>query len=180
MFSQENYLKALNFAASYHKEQKTPKGLPYVTHLTSVTMEIIHAIDASKLETTKADLAISVALLHDVLEDTDCTYDRLFSKFGENIANGVDALTKDKTLDSKKLQMQDSIERILTQPYEIQIVKLADRITNLQSPPASWDNEKIVAYQKESKFILSCLRNANIYLSKRLEDKIEEYNQYIK
>lgn len=180
MFSQENYLKALNFAASYHAEQKTPKGLPYVTHLSSVAMEIIHAIDASKIEVEKADLAITVALLHDVLEDTDCTYDRLFAKFGENIANGVDALTKDETLTTKKEQMQDSIERILMQPYEIQMIKLADRIINLQSPPASWDNEKIKAYKKESKFILSCLRNANIYLSKRLEDKIEEYEQYIK
>lgn len=180
MFSQENYIKALNFAASYHKDQKTPKGLPYISHLSAVAMEVIHAVAASKLEPEKADVAISVALLHDILEDTECTYDRVIMKFGESIMNGVEALTKDETLKTKKEQMQDSIERILQQPYEVQMVKLADRVTNLQSPPATWDNDKIKAYQKESKFILSCLKNSNIYLSKRLEDKIEEYNQYIK
>ena len=101
-------------------------------------------------------------------------------KFGEKVANGVEALTKDKTMASKQEQMKDSIERLLTQPYEVQMVKLADRITNLGIPPKYWDNEKIKKYQKEAGFILSCLCNSNIYLSKRLKEKIENYNNYIK
>ena len=180
MFSQENYIEVLNFAPIAHGEQKTPKDLPYLAHITCVAMEVINACEKSSLDEEKANLAISCALLHDVIEDANITYDELYMKFGEKVANGVEALTKDKTMASKQEQMKDSIERLLTQPYEVQMVKLADRITNLGIPPKHWDNEKIKKYQKEAGFILSCLCNSNIYLSKRLKEKIENYNNYIK
>lgn len=179
MFSQENYIEVLTFAALAHGEQKTPKGLPYLAHITCVAMEVINACEKSSLDEKKANLAISCALLHDVIEDVNITYDELYTKFGMDVADGVEALTKNKTLDSKQEQMRDSIERLLTQPYEVQMVKLADRITNLGIPPKHWDSEKIKKYQKEASFILSCLGNSNIYLAKRLEEKIEEYNKYI-
>ena len=179
MFSQENYIEVLNFAALAHGEQKTPKGLPYIAHITCVAMEVINACEKSQLEQNKTDLAISCALLHDVIEDTNITYDEIYVKFGDKIANGVEALTKDKTKSTKQEQMKDSLERLLAQPYEIQMVKLADRITNLGIPPKHWDSEKIKKYQEEAALILSCLKNSNIYLSKRLEEKIEEYKKYI-
>lgn len=179
MFSQENYIEVLNFAALAHGEQKTPKGLPYLAHITCVAMEVINACEKSQLEQNKTDLAISCALLHDVIEDTNITYDEIYVKFGDKIANGVEALTKDKTKSTKQEQMKDSLERLLAQPYEIQMVKLADRITNLGIPPKQWDNEKMKKYQEEAALILSCLKNSNIYLAKRLEEKIEEYKKYI-
>ena len=179
MFSQEKYLKALNYAAKAHGEQKTPNNVPYITHIASVAMEVIHACIESKMDDEKADLAITVALLHDVIEDTNITYDDIYLEFGIDIAEAVDALTKDKSL-SKKEQMSDSINKLLAQAYEVQMVKLADRITNMQKPPANWDNEKIYNYHKEAKFILSCLKNSNAYLSNRLENKIAEYRVYIK
>ena len=179
MFSQEKYLKALNYAARAHGDQKTPYGLPYLTHISSVAMEVIHACEESKIDIEKADLAITVALLHDTIEDTDITYDDIYTSFGIDIAEAVDALTKDKNL-SKKEQMADSMNRLLTQNYEVQMVKLADRITNMQKPPEHWDSDKIYKYNKEAKFILSCLKNSNAYLSARLEEKISEYRVYIK
>ena len=179
MFSQENYIEVLNFAALAHGEQKTPKGLPYIAHITCVAMEVINACEKSQLEQNKTDLAISCALLHDVIEDTNITYDEIYVKFGDKIANGVEALTKDKTKSTKQEQMKDSLERLLAQPYEIQMVKLADRITNLGIPPKHWDSEKMKKYQEEAALILSCLKNSNIYLAKRLEEKIEEYKKYI-
>ena len=179
MFSQEKYLKALNFAAKAHGEQKTPNGVPYLTHLTAVAMEVMHACEEGDVELEKADFVVTVALLHDVLEDTEVTYDELYKEFSADVAEAVDALTKDKTL-PKKEQMADSINRLLTQGYDVQMVKLADRITNMQKPPESWDGEKIFNYHKEAKFILSCLKNSNLHLSKRLEDKINNYIIYIK
>ena len=180
MFSQENYIEVLNFAAIAQKKKKTPKDLPYIAHITCVAMEVINACEKSSLDEEKANLAISCALLHDVIEDANITYDELYMKFGEKVANGVEALTKDKTLASKQEQMKDSIERLLTQPYEVQMVKLADRITNLGIPQKHWDNQQIKKYQKEASFILSCLGNSNIYLAKRLKEKIEDYKKYIK
>ena len=179
MFCQENYKEILNYAAIAHGEQKTPQGLPYLVHITCVAMEVINACEKSKLEEKKSDFAISCALLHDVIEDTNITYDDLYVKFGYEIADGVEALSKNKNLNSKQEQMQDSLERILTQAYEVQMVKLADRITNLSIPPENWDNEKIKFYLKEASLILSCLKNSNIYLAKRLEEKIQEYKKYI-
>ncbi len=179
MFSQENYLKALTFAAKAHGEQKTPKELPYLTHLCSVAMEVIHAAVESKMDEKKSDLAITCALLHDVIEDTNTTFDEVFDAFGLEVAQGVESLSKNKQL-PKNEQMADSLNRILTQPYEIQMVKLADRITNLQEPPVYWDNNKKKAYLKEARLILSCLKNSNLYLSARLEKKIQDFEKYIK
>ncbi|MDD2897042.1 MAG: HD domain-containing protein [Aliarcobacter sp.] len=179
MFNQENYIEILTFAAFAHGDQKTPKGLPYLAHITCVAMEVINACEKSSLDEEKANLAISCALLHDVIEDTNITYDELYVKFGEKVANGVEALTKDKTKESKQEQMRDSIERLLAQPYEVQMVKLADRITNLGTPPKHWNSEKMKKYQKEASLILSCLGNSNIYLAERLKEKIENYNKYI-
>ncbi len=179
MFSQEKYLIALNFAANAHKDQKTPYDLPYLAHITSVAMEVIHACVESKMDDKRSDLAITVALLHDVIEDTEVTYDDIYEKFGIDVAEAVDALSKDVSL-PKKEQMADCINKLLAQPYEVQMVKLADRITNMQKPPESWDNEKVYNYHKEAKFILSCLKNSNAFLSQRLESKILEYRVYIK
>lgn len=179
MFTQDNYLKALNFAAKAHKEQETPKGLPYLTHVCSVAMEVIHACEESKYDIEKTDIAITCALLHDIIEDTAFTYDDVFNEFGLEVADGVEALSKDKTLPTKQEQMSDSLNRLLTQSYEVQMVKLADRVTNLQEPPKKWDNDKKKAYLKEAKFIYSCLKNSNLYLSTRLNQKIEEFSKYI-
>lgn len=179
MFSQDVYLKALTYAAKAHGEQQTPNQLPYVTHITSVAMEVMHACEKSKLDEEKANLAISCALLHDTIEDTNITYDELYVDFSDEVANGVEALTKDKTLATKQEQMKNSIEKLLEQPYAVQMVKLADRITNLSTPPKHWDNDKKKAYLKEASFILSCLKNSNIYLSQRLEERIESYKKYI-
>jgi hypothetical protein len=57
------------------------------------------------------------------------------------------------------------------------MVKLADRITNLQPPPRSWYNVegKIEAYRKEAEKILSELGRASNFLSKRLREKISVY-----
>lgn len=179
MFTQDKYQKAMNFAAKAHGEQKTPTEVPYITHLASVAMEVMHACAKSELKLEQTDLAITVALLHDTIEDTDVTYDDIYKEFGAEVAEAVDALTKDETIESKKEQMAASINNLLTQPYEVQMVKLADRIVNMQEPPVSWDNLKILNYHKEAKFILSCLKNCNIHLSKRLEDKINQYIIYI-
>lgn len=179
MFSQDKYLKALNFAAKAHGDQKTIYDLPYISYLCSVAMEVLHACIESKIEDKKIDIAISVALLQDTINDTNITYDDLYNSFGAEVAEGVDALTKDENL-SKKEELTNSINKILTQSYEIQMIKLANRLVNMQKPPENWDSQQIFNHQKEAKFIHSCLKNCNIYLSKRLEEKINNYIVYIK
>ncbi len=60
------------------------------------------------------------------------------------------------------------------------MVKLADRITNLQSPPYYWTKNKIEQYRNEAIEIHKELGNADHILSSRLLSKIVIYEQFIK
>ncbi|MBU3916696.1 HD domain-containing protein [bacterium] len=177
-FSQDLYLKTWNFSSKAHIGQTLPgSDLSYLNHIGNVTMEVIAAISAIPVE--NPDLSIQCALLHDVIEDTDVTYDQVKTEFGEKVASGVRALTKNKSLPTKQEQMQDSLNRIANEPREIWIVKLADRITNLQPPPPHWKLKKIETYRKEAILIHEHLGKAHVILSERLNQKIKAYQSFI-
>ena len=178
IWNQDNLIKTWNCATHAHNGQLVPgSDLPYIKHIGSVVMEIMTAITITE-SIQNPDLAVKSAILHDTLEDTPTTYQQLEQLFGHDVASGVQSLTKDEKLPSKKEQMQDSLARIKQQPIEIWMVKLADRITNLQPPPSHWTKEKIRNYYQESKLILSELVEANQYLATRLQSKIEGYQKY--
>ncbi|RCJ42182.1 phosphohydrolase [Nostoc minutum NIES-26] len=176
-WSQETYIKAYEFAAQAHQGQKMPGSeIPYIMHLSFVSMEVIAALN---VETKNdGDLAIQCSVLHDTVEDTGTTFDQIKTEFGESVANGVLALTKDESL-AKHLQMEDSLRRIKEQPQEIWMVKLADRISNLQAPPYYWTQDKIVRYREEGIQIYEALRDASPFLASRLASKIEDYKGFI-
>ena len=176
MWSPDLYLAAWNYAAAMHGEQKVPgTEWPYIAHVGAVAMEVMSAIARSG-GTEKPNLAVQCALLHDVIEDTPASYADVAERFGPAVADGVLALTKDTTLPSKFEQMRDSLERIRLQPREVSMVKLADRITNLQPPPAHWDAAKIAAYRDEAEMILGYLGTADEWLAERLGEKIVGYS----
>ncbi len=176
-WSQETYIKALNKAAHAHQDQKMPGSeRPYIIHLGFVSMEVIAALSVETEH--EGNLAIQCAILHDTIEDTDTTFEEIKTEFGESVANGVLALTKDKSL-AKHLQMADSLQRIKTQPQEIWMVKLADRISNLQAPPHYWTQDKIVRYREEGIQIYEALKDASPFLASRLAKLIEDYKAFI-
>lgn len=74
--------------------------------------------------------------------------------------------------------MLDSLQRIRTQPKELWMVKLADRITNLQAPPASWTPARIAVNRAEAEIILSELGPASLLLARRLAQKLEAYRAF--
>ncbi|GAB1542243.1 HD domain-containing protein [Scytonema sp. NUACC21] len=174
---QETYIKAYRFAALAHLGQKVPgTEISYIQHLSFVSMEIIAALN---VETERdGNLAVQCALLHDIIEDTNVTFEQIESKFGLRVANGVLALTKNSSLE-KSLQMLDSLQRIKEQPPEIWMVKLADRISNLLPPPHHWTQEKIIRYREEAIVIHEALKDASPFLGSRLADKIENYKAFI-
>jgi (p)ppGpp synthase/HD superfamily hydrolase len=169
------YLSALNFASKAHLGQTVPgTEEPYLRHVTTVAAEVMAAI-SQRTDVLDPDLAVQCALLHDVIEDTEVTDAELRAAFGDAVADGVAALTKDGSLGSKEEKMKDSLQRIRKQPYEVWMVKLADRITNLQPPPAHWDEAKIDRYREEAKQIAIHLNASCKVLSNRLNAKIEAY-----
>jgi (p)ppGpp synthase/HD superfamily hydrolase len=177
METQKIYQETIKFAGFKHSEvnQLIPgTNLPYVIHLSNVTMEVLVAYQNSSADKFDLDFAIQLALLHDILEDTNTSFEEIENLFGLDIANGVNALTKNGSL-PKKDKMQDSLNKIKSSRREVWIVKLADRITNLQTPPQHWDEQKIENYKKEAIDILDQLRGVNRYLEQRLENQISEY-----
>ena len=180
MWDQDTYVKAWNFASSKHLGQTLPgSDISYLNHLGLVAMEAAAAIAAHQ-SIPNPNLLIQCDLLHDAIEDTPTTYEDVEKEFGAAVAGGVLSLSKNKQLSSKNEQMLDSLGRIKQQPKEVWMVKLCDRITNLQPPPDYWDNEKIAKYRDEARMILAHLGEANQFLAQRLEAKIENYAQYLK
>ena len=174
---QSLYQKAITFAGEKHGDQKVPgTQSSYLLHLSNVAMETM--IAAGHTNDFDLGFAVQVALLHDVLEDTSTTFDELQATFGLKIADAVLALSKNEALESQA-QIPDSLERIKLQSKEVWAVKLADRISNMQAPPAHWDKFKVIAYHKMARVILSTLKGGNTYLEKRLEEKIQAYNEFI-
>lgn len=173
IWNQDIYLKALRFAAEAHNGQKVPgTDLPYLMHVVSVCMEVTAAISAEVVE--DPDLAVQCALLHDTLEDTDVTPYDINLLFGPKVTSGIAALTKDRVL-PKEERINDSIERVLKMPREIALVKLADRVTNLQPPPVHWDEQKIRHYRRDAEIILEHLGSASPFLAERMRFKLAGY-----
>jgi (p)ppGpp synthase/HD superfamily hydrolase len=178
LWSQDHdYIAASRFAARAHRGQiEASDNLPYLLHLTWVAMEVLGAL--RREPGLDEGLAVRCALLHDCLEDTPTRLEDLEARFGAATAQGVLALTKDATL-PKAEQMPDSLRRIRLQPREVWMVKLADRICNLQPPPKHWSKAKAAKYREEAREILAQLGEASPYLAARLADKIDNYAAFV-
>ena len=174
--SPEPYVRALQFAASAHGDQKVPgTDHPYLVHVCSVAAEVIAALEIEPH--ADPDLAIVCALLHDVIEDTPVTPADVERAFGARVAAGVSALTK-KPQGAKDARMQSSLDRIRLQPREVWMVKLADRITNLRPPPENWTRDKRRTYRTEAETIADALGDASAVLVARLRARIDGYRRY--
>ncbi len=168
------YLRALRFASLAHGDQRMPDGdHPYLVHLASVAAEVIAALEAEP--TNDADLAVACALLHDVVEDTATTIDRVEAEFGAAVAAGVLALSKREEV-PKVERIADSLARIRQQPREVWMVKLADRVVNLTPPsPRHWSGDKRGAYRAQGEQILAVLEAASPHLAARLRLRIAQF-----
>ena len=121
---------AYEYAYKKHFSQKRITGDDYITHPLNV---------AWILTNVNADAeAISAALLHDTIEDSDSTYEEIKDLFGENVAKIVDGVTKINRLkfNSDSEQMAANQRKILvglSSDVRVLIVKLADRLHNMRT-----------------------------------------------
>lgn len=178
----EQISKAWQLATAHHDGQKyggarEGEQIEYLNHIGSVMLEVMNALQYEK--GLDANLALLCAILHDTVEDTTLRKEDIETQFGEAVAAGVAALSKDDTLPTKEAKMRDSLDRIIERPREVALVKLADRICNLSAPPYYWDDAKKRKYKEEAQTILAALAYASNYLANRLEAKIKAYEQFI-
>jgi hypothetical protein len=144
---------------------------PYLTHIGEVLLLLSRALETEPL--LDAALAQCCAILHGTLEDADTTLEEIMRECGEKIADSVAALTLDKEKGDDALR--DSLARIKGERKEVWLVKMADRIANLDRPHDDWTHEKCRAYAEESQLILDALEEASPVLAKELSHLIEAW-----
>lgn len=122
--------KAYILAADAHKEQRRKSGEPYIIHPIGV---------ASILAGLQMDeYTLAAAFLHDVVEDTEYTYDDIRNIFGGVVANLVDGVTKlgkIAYISKEDRQIENYRKMFLAMARDIRVVliKLADRLHNMRT-----------------------------------------------
>jgi len=136
--------EAFIFANEGHKNQKRKSGEPYITHPLQV------AIYLSEINLDVE--TIIAALLHDLIEDTEITYEDIKTKFGKEVADIVDGVTKlDKikynTTEEAKADAIRKMVIAMSKDIRVLILKLADRLHNIKTIEYhnDWKQEKIAS-----------------------------------
>ena len=134
--------KAYELASAGHINQKRHSGEPYITHPLHVALYLSEL--SMDIET------IVSAILHDLIEDTDISYNQIKKEFGKDIADIVDGVTKlDKiNYNSQEEAKADAIRKMviaMSKDIRVLILKLADRLHNIETLEYlnDWKKEKI-------------------------------------
>lgn len=121
--------KAYEYAKEKHKNQLRKSGEPYIIH----PLNVAYILAKLGLDTE----TICAALLHDVVEDTDGTYEEIKEKFGEEIATLVEGVTKltnlFKTVEEKQTENYKKMFIAMEKDIRVIILKLADRLHNINT-----------------------------------------------
>ncbi|MGF7057329.1 RelA/SpoT family protein [Brassicibacter mesophilus] len=146
----DQIIKAYNFAESAHEGQLRNSGERFFVHPFSVAMILADL----NMDTA----TISAGLLHDVLEDTDVTFEALTREFGEEVSNLVEGVTKLKKLKyrtKQETQAENLRKMVIAMSRDIRviIIKLADRLHNIRT----------LEYMSEAKKKEKALETLEIY-----------------
>jgi len=164
--------RALEYAKRQHEGQKRDEGTPYFSHIEGV-VEILQKEFGIEDEET-----LTVAALHDTIEDTSTTFKDIENMFGTKIAICTDLLTKKKDL-SKEEYFKNIFENC---EYNIvPKVKLADRIHNMRCLIYTNKIEKVIRKIEETKENILIYENEEnaIYMQK-IRDAIKALKEHFK
>ncbi len=134
LFYSARFDKALQFAAEWH-DQEYRKGTktPYMVHPVAV---------AFLLQSYGYAENVKIAgLLHDVVEDTECSLEQIEEIFGKSVSEVVNwctELSKGRSWEERKSAM---IEKLKSAPLEAKAVAAADKAHNLNTILDVWDRE---------------------------------------
>lgn len=122
--------KAFDIALDAHKDQRRKSGEPYIYHPIAVAKIVAEEIGLGAT-------SIASALLHDVIEDSDYTYEDLKKIFGEKIADIVNGLTKISIMNHQNISIQSENYRklllTLSEDFRVILIKIADRLHNMRT-----------------------------------------------
>ncbi len=136
--SDQSVFQAIEFAAHAHAGQyRKQTRLPYIIHPMSVARILIEAGQDSRV--------VVAGLLHDVLEDTDCTHEQLEEAFGREVAVLVAEVSEEDKSAEWKARKLATIKGKASASDEAIWVELADKLDNIRSIAADQgrDGEKV-------------------------------------
>lgn len=171
-------IRAAAYAAEKHTGQKRKgrDGEPYINHPLEVADLLINVGNVTDEDSVVA------ALLHDVVEDTDITFDDIAREFGSTVAGYVRELTDDKSLpkaERKRLQ----VEHAPHLSHAAKQIKLCDKISNIQdvteNPPEGWDVQRRREYVEWGERVAAGLRGSNPELEKLFDETVAEARRKI-
>ncbi|MEY4094782.1 MAG: pyrophosphokinae [Acidobacteriota bacterium] len=166
--------RAYVFSALEHKGQIRHSGEPYLVH----PLEVADILADMKLDA----VCIAAGLLHDVVEDTLTTPDRIRERFGEDVAHIVEGVTKIGAIpfsSTEERQAENFRKMLLAMVDDIRVilVKLADRLHNMRTMQYMAD-EKRVRISQETLDIYAPI--ANRLGMSRIKNELEELSfQYL-
>jgi len=126
-------IKAINFATLKHEGQSR-KGtkLPYIVH----PVAVMHLISKYKRDSKHWEELQCAALLHDTLEDTECSYSEIEREFGPLVASIVMELTSDE-VKIKEIGKNEYLKnKMLKMSKYAFVLKLVDRLANISDLPS--------------------------------------------
>ena len=166
--------KAFDIALDAHKDQRRKTGEPYIYHPIAVAKIVAEEIGLGAT-------SIACALLHDVIEDSEYTYEDLKKMFGEKIANIVNGLTKISIMNHQNISIQSENYRklllTLSEDFRVILIKIADRLHNMRTLESMVpDKQKKIA--SETVYIYAPLAHRlGLYnIKSELEDLSLKYN----
>ena len=123
--------ESYEFAKQHHGEQRRKSGELYITHplaVAQIVAEELH-LDSESIE---------AALLHDVIEDTDATYDdvaKLTSPTVADLVEGVSKLTRIQYATKEDEQMENLRKMLIAMSKDIRVIliKISDRLHNMRT-----------------------------------------------
>lgn len=138
------FSKAIQFAMEAHKDQKYGEH-PYLYHLAQVDRLVTQTQGRNAIDIgDRMDNLRAIAFLHDVVEDTDTTYEELYhAGFNDDVVQAVSALTK-----VKSETYEEYIDGVLDNELAT-IVKLCDTSANLMNSIQEGNAYRINKYSKQ-------------------------------
>lgn len=166
--------KAFHIALDAHKDQRRKKGEPYILHPIAVAKIVANDIGLGAT-------SIACALLHDVVEDSEYTYEDIKNLFNQEIADIVQGLTKISVMSNQNVSVQSENFRklllTLASDFRVILVKIADRLHNMRTLDSMrLDKQKKIASETVYLYAPLAHRLGLYTIKSELEDLSLKYN----
>lgn len=167
--------EAYFFGEINHRGQKRNSGEDYFIHPIAVATTLSNM----KLD----DQTICAGLMHDVLEDTEVTYDEMEEKFGHEVTFLVDGVTKLKNLNysSREEKQAENIRKMvmaMSNDVRVVLIKLADRLHNMRTLEYKTRKKQVQTATETLEIYVPLAHRLGIYSIKwELEDLCFRYQE---